>query len=76
MDIFENKGENMKVTIDRFEGDYAIVELPDKTFIDVPRILFADAKESDVVDISVDKGETEQRRRKIKGLMDELFTDL
>lgn len=65
----------MKVTIDRFEGEYAIVELPDKTFINVPKILFADAKESDVIDISVDKGETELRREKIEGLMAELFKD-
>lgn len=65
----------MKVIIDRFEGEYAVVELPDMSFLNVPKKLFPDAKESDVIDISVDKGKTEQRREKIKGLMAELFND-
>ena len=29
----------MKVIIDRFEGDYAVVELPDLTMVDMPRSL-------------------------------------
>ena len=65
----------MKVIIDRFEGDFAVVELPDKTFINVPKQLFLDAKESDVIDITIDKSETNNRKEKIKGLMDELFKD-
>jgi hypothetical protein len=65
----------MKVTIDRFEGEFAIIELPDMTFIDVPRILFVGAQEGDVFDISVDRTETEKRTVRIKGLMTELFKD-
>lgn len=65
----------MKVIIDRFEGDYAIVELPDKTFINVPMSLFPDAKESDVIDVSIDKDKTDQRSKKIEGLMTELFIE-
>lgn len=63
----------MKVIIDRFEGDYAIVELPDETFVDVPRVLFPDAKEGDVIDIIVDKDETEKRKKHIADLMSKLF---
>ena len=65
----------MKVIIDRFEGEYAIVELPDSTFVDVPRILFPEAKENDVIIISIDNNETEKRKEKISKLMGNLFID-
>jgi hypothetical protein len=65
----------MKIIIDRFEGDMAVVELPDKTMINIPRKLFANASEGDVFDVSADKSETENRRKVIGGLMDELFKD-
>ena len=65
----------MKVIIDRFEGNMAVVELPDKTLLNVPRKLFDDASEGDVFDVSADKSETEKRRKVIGGLMDELFKD-
>ena len=65
----------MKVTIDRFEGTFAVVELPDKTFINVPRQLFSGVAESDVIDITVDKSETDERKKRISTLMDDLFKD-
>jgi len=65
----------MKVIIDRFEGDYAVVELPNETFIDVPKALFPEAKEGDVIDITVDMEDTEKRKDRIKDLMKELFND-
>lgn len=65
----------MKVTIDRFEDDFAVVELPDKTFVNAPKQLFFGAKEGDIFDISIDQSTTEKRKRSIKGLMDELFRD-
>jgi len=65
----------MKVTIDRFEGDFAVVELPDKTFINVPKQLFAGALESDVIDIAIDINETNKRKKIIGGLMEDLFKD-
>lgn len=65
----------MKVIIDRFEGDFAIVELPDKTFITVPKKLFQDAKESDVIEIIIDKNETVERKKRISNLMNDLFKD-
>ena len=65
----------MKVIIDRFEGDYAVVELPDQSFIDVPKSLFPGAKENDVIDISIDKKSTDERKQRIQDLMDSLFND-
>lgn len=65
----------MKVTIDRFEEDIAVVELPDMTFINVSRKLFPEAKESDVIDITIDNNETAERKKRISGLMDDLFED-
>ena len=42
----------MRVIIDRFEGEFAVVELNEKLF-NVPRELFAQAKEGDAVEITV-----------------------
>lgn len=65
----------MQVIIDRFEGDYAVVELPDGTFVDMPRILLEDANEQDVVEISVVKDETTKRKKNVDFLMESLFID-
>lgn len=64
----------MKVIIDRFEGEYAIVELPDRSTVDMPKRLVPEgAKEGDVLSIEIDKDETVKRREQIKKLMDELW---
>lgn len=64
----------MKFTIDRFEVDYAVVELDDKTMVEIPKILVPrDAKESDVLEIRINVEETEKRKNEINDLMDELF---
>ena len=65
----------MTVIIDRFENGFAVVELPDGGFADLPRTLVPEAAEGDVVKISIEKEETENRKKKIKGLMDELWAD-
>lgn len=62
----------MKVIIDRFEGEYAVVEYGKKEFALIPSVLLPCAKEGDVVDISVDKDETESRRSNIESLMKKL----
>lgn len=61
--------------IDRFEGNMAVIEYENSTF-NVPRSLLPEnAREGDVldIDIKVNKEETEQRRRKVKKMMDDLF---
>lgn len=66
----------MKFTIDRFEGDFAVVELEDGKFIDVPKItLPKEARESDIISVSVDHAATEKRRKEIRKLEKNLFTD-
>lgn len=69
-----------KGIIDRFEGNFAVVEFEDRTE-DIPKeILPNDCKVGDVLTISdnkitVDKAETLKRKEEINNLMNELFED-
>ena len=63
----------MKVVIDRFEGEYAVVEMEDKTMVNLPKVLVPDAKEGDIVNIEVDVEETKKRKQKIKQLMNKMW---
>jgi len=63
----------MKVTIDRFEGDFAVAELENRGFANIPKVLVPDAKEGDVIRIEIDKEETKIQKENIKQMMDSLF---
>lgn len=64
----------MKYIIDRFEGDFAVVELPDKTIVNIPKkAIPPDAKEGSVVDVTIDVTEKSERTQKIHKQMDALF---
>ena len=64
----------MKYIIDRFEGDFAIVELSDETLVNIPKSAIPpDAKEGSVIDVTVDKDSTAARTKKINNLMGDLF---
>lgn len=65
----------MTVIIDRFEGEYAVVEIDEELTVDVPRVLFPFAKEGDVIRIEIDNEETEKRKNRIDELMNNLFED-
>lgn len=65
----------MKVIIDRFEGEYAIVELEIGKFVSIPKILVPNAKEGDVITISIDVEETKNRKEHIQKLVDSVFED-
>ena len=65
----------MKVIIDRFEGDYAVVEINKGKFVNLPKELVPDAKEGDVIVITIDQDETEMRKEHVKELMNQLFED-
>lgn len=66
----------MRFTIDRFEGDYAIVELEGKEMLDMPRILLPlDAKEGDIINVSIDKEGTENRKKEIQDRFNNLFSE-
>ncbi len=66
----------MKLIIDRFEGNFAVVELENKDTVNVPKqILPDDAKEGTVLVIEIDHLETETRKRRISEKMNELWSD-
>ncbi len=63
------------LVIDRFEGEWAVVEY-NKTTFNIPKALLpAEAKEGDVlkVTIEIDKQATEKNNKKISGLIDDVF---
>ena len=65
----------MKIIIDRFEGEFAVAELPDGGTANIPRVLVPDAKEGDAVSIEVDRDETARRQKRVRSLMDEVWND-
>lgn len=65
----------MRVIIDRFEGEFAKVEIEEGNFCDIPRDLVPDAKEGDVIDIIINYEETEKLKHEVDNLIDELFVD-
>lgn len=65
----------LRIIIDRFEGEFAVVELEDKSFIDMPIELVPEgAKEGDIVEIQINHEETkilkEEKDKKWLGLWD------
>ena len=72
----------MKGVIDRFEGNYAIVEMADRSVKNVLRSgLPFDVKEGDVIEldehgvIMLDEDEAEARGKEIEKLMDDVWDD-
>lgn len=65
----------MKVIIDRFEGNYAVVEIDQGQFVNLPKELVPNAKEGDIIIISVDHDEAKRRKEHVKELMNQLFED-
>lgn len=66
----------MKFIIDRFEEEYVLVELDNKSIISLPKILLpSEAKEGDILEIIIDKKLTESRRNEIQKLSNELWDD-
>lgn len=64
----------MKFTIDRFEEEFAIVELENREMVEIPKaILPIEAKEGDIINISVEERETEDRKKRIQDKFDRLF---
>lgn len=71
--------KNLKGIIDRFEEDFAVVELEDETMKNIPKdLLPLEVKEGSVLiidgdNIYIDKEETEERKRKADKLLEDLF---
>ncbi|MBP2026303.1 hypothetical protein J2Z35_000092 [Acetoanaerobium pronyense] len=69
----------MKGIIDRFEEEYAVVELSDGSFKEIKKIyLPRETKEGDFINIigtqiTLDLEESKKRRDRINNLMEDLF---
>lgn len=64
----------MRVIIDRIEEEIAVVEKNDGSFEEMPkRLIPPEAKEGDVLLITVDTESTIDRKEEITSLMDELW---
>ncbi len=63
----------MKVILDRFEEDFALVELENKEIVNIPRILVSEAEEGDIIEIRICKEETRQRQEEIEKIANDLF---
>lgn len=75
--IRHSKGVGVvKYTIDRFEGPFAVVELEDKSFINIPvKALPQEAKEGDVISVEINTGDTKARKQRIEKKMKDLWAD-
>ena len=58
--------------IDRFEGEFAVVELDDGSFVNMPKVVLP---EDDIIIIQRDEIATDDRKNNIKKRMDGLFMD-
>lgn len=65
----------MKFIIDRFEDQFAVIELEDGSTLSIPRKLIPDGKEGDIIRLVIEKDETQARRTNIEKLMDDLWED-
>ena len=66
----------MRIIVDRFEGNVAVVELEDGNFIDCQKVLLPpNAKEGSIINITVDEKATEEKLQKLKSRMNGLFKD-
>lgn len=59
----------MRLIIDRFEGEFAVVELENGDTIDMPKKILPDnALEGDIIYIKVNKEKTKSRKENIEKL--------
>ena len=63
----------MQFIIDRFEGNFAVIELENGKILNIPKELFENAKEGDVFDIIFNKDKTAKRAQNIRKKLDSLF---
>ena len=68
--------KDLLMIIDRFEGNYAVIELENGSFENMPKTrLPANAKEGDCITISIDNNATAERAKRIENKMNRLFRD-
>lgn len=62
----------MKITIDRIEGEFAVCELQNGSFVNIPLCVFGNAKEGDVFNIERDDAERDARMQNAQSLFNKL----
>lgn len=64
----------MKTIIDRFEGEFAVLELENGEFANVPKkVIPSNASEGSIINITCNENETEKRRTAMKEKMKSIF---
>ncbi len=66
---------NRRLTVDRTEGDFAILENEDGKTAAVKLFLLPDVSEGDVLEILVDRSETEARKAAANERVERLWKD-
>jgi len=72
-----SKNKQRFYVIDRFEGNFAVIECGNKTFNFPKELIPKEAREGDVLkfNIEIDIEETEKRKKAIEDLAKDLFVD-
>ena len=65
----------MRVILDRYEGDYAVVELESGELVNMRRMLAMNAEEGDIIELRILEKETDERKAYIQNLANQLFED-
>ena len=65
----------MKVTIDRIEDNFIIIELKNGKTFEIPKEIFPNVVEGDIVNIEVDLEETKKKKKEINKLINQVFED-
>ncbi|MGM9834213.1 MAG: DUF3006 domain-containing protein [Bacilli bacterium] len=65
----------MEVIVERIEKDIVVVELPNGKHLEVPKELFGNVKENDVITIVVDKEKTASKKVEIQDIINQVFED-
>lgn len=66
------RNDDMKIIIDRIEGDTAVCEIDGGRFVNLPLSLFENARERDVYTLSRDDAAREESLNKAQSLFDKL----
>ena len=62
----------MRLIVDRIEENFIVAEMPDQRMVNIPKVLAPDAKEGDVIRLSLYKNSNAKLKAEIKELEDQL----
>ena len=64
----------MKFIVDRFEGEFAVLETEDLKIVNIPKIILpSETTEGDIISVVIEKGETKERAKQLEAKMQSLF---